>query len=200
MQAYRIGKVDLPWTNFTPPIRGGLYERKSVVEIEAEENSVSEGEEAEWSDWAVESTSSRSSIASADVTRTQARTRNNVKSKARTAQLTVPRWSPDDDGAPLSREVSNLSRDEYTTALEDAELASEIEAYPSLDACTQRAISQEYKDLHERIEKEGFYVCRYSEYGKDAIRWAMLFAAFACLVRVEWYLTAAVFLGMFWVC
>lgn len=70
---------------------------------------------------------------------------------------------------------------------------------PSLDAETQQQILLDYRALHEQIKSEGLYQCNYREYGKECIRYALLFGAFAYLLHSEWYLTSAIFLGLYWV-
>ena len=96
-------------------------------------------------------------------------------------------------------EAERLSRVEYTSAVEQKEIADGLASVPSVDNETQLAIALEFRALHERIQSEGFYECRYSEYGKEMIRYLLLFSAFIFLLRAEWYLTSACFLGMFWV-
>ncbi|KAF2624184.1 fatty acid/sphingolipid desaturase [Macroventuria anomochaeta] len=69
---------------------------------------------------------------------------------------------------------------------------------PSLDAETQQQILLDYRELHEQIKAEGLYQCNYSAYGWESIRYAALFAAFTYLLYSKWYLTSALFLGLFW--
>lgn len=70
---------------------------------------------------------------------------------------------------------------------------------PSVDTETQHQILLDYRELHEQIKAEGLYKCNYSAYGWESIRYATLFAAFAYLLYSKWYLTSALFLGLFWV-
>jgi delta8-fatty-acid desaturase len=58
----------------------------------------------------------------------------------------------------------------------------------------------EYRALHQQIKDEGLYQCRYSEYGKECIRYAAFFGAFLYLLHIQWYMSSAVMLGVFWVC
>jgi delta8-fatty-acid desaturase len=92
-----------------------------------------------------------------------------------------------------------LSRAAYTAALMREEIAKDILSNPSLDLETQAAITHEYQLLHERIKNEGYYECRYREYGKESIRYCLLFGTFFFLLKAKWFLTSACFLGMFWV-
>ena len=147
MKAYRIGRVQEPWTNIEPPIRSSLLQKKDDV-LEEKHKGESEAEsEAE----------------------------GVAKGEAR-------------------------SRLQYTESLEQEEIAKGIRDNPSLDPETQAAITKEYRAMHEQIKDMGLYQCPYQEYGKEMIRYSILFGAFIALLRAEWYLTSAVFLGMFWVC
>ena len=74
-----------------------------------------------------------------------------------------------------------------------------LEENPSLDAETQQQILLDYRELHEQIKAEGLYQCNYSAYGWESLRYGALFAAFAYLLYSKWYLTSALFLGLFWV-
>jgi delta8-fatty-acid desaturase len=91
------------------------------------------------------------------------------------------------------------SRASYIEALEDKEIADGLSGFPSVDAETQLAITMEYRALHQRIKDQGLYQCRYSEYGKEMVRCALIFGVFISLLRAEWYLLSSVFLGIFWV-
>lgn len=90
-------------------------------------------------------------------------------------------------------------RERYATDCEDKEIEDGLRENPSLDAATQQAIILDYRALHERIKEEGLYQCRYSEYAKESVRYGILFAAFLYLLHCKWYITSALFLGLFWV-
>lgn len=97
-------------------------------------------------------------------------------------------------------EEKRRHREQYAIEQETHEIQQGIRENPSLDVETQKAIIQDYRALHQQIKDEGLYQCRYSEYAKESIRYACLFAAFATLLYIKWYLTSAIFLGLFWVC
>jgi delta8-fatty-acid desaturase len=92
------------------------------------------------------------------------------------------------------------ARNRYATELEQKEIEDGLRNNPSVDPETQRAIALEYRALHQQIKDEGLYQCRYSEYGKECIRYAAFFGAFLYLLKIEWYMSSAVMLGVFWVC
>lgn len=98
-----------------------------------------------------------------------------------------------------AEEEKRRHREQYATEQEKLEIEEGIRENPSLDVETQKAIIEDYRVLHQQIKDEGLYQCRYSEYAKESIRYAFLFAAFAGLLYIKWYLTSAIFLGLFWV-
>lgn len=108
---------------------------------------------------------------------------------------------PSTPKAPTSAQLptDRLSRETYTAALEQKEIADGIRNYPSLDPETQEAIRAEYRALHKLVQDGGHYRCRYEEYGKEMIRYTALFCAFLYFVSIGWYKTSAGFLGFFWV-
>lgn len=115
--------------------------------------------------------------------------------------------TPDPEEQPLLRSEAPLPpafdktshRLQYATELEENEIAEGLRENPSIDVETQNQILLDYRELHEQIKAEGLYKCNYSAYGWESIRYAGLFAAFAYLLYSKWYLTSALFLGLFWV-
>jgi sphingolipid 8-(E)-desaturase len=98
-----------------------------------------------------------------------------------------------------STDTDASSVDDYISRAVQGEINSDIQDFPSLDMHTQRVINLKYRALHDRVAREGFYQCRYSEYGKEALRYTGLFACSLLALRSGWYLTSAAFLGLFWV-
>jgi delta8-fatty-acid desaturase len=196
MKAYRIAQVELPWTNLTPPICGGIY-RAYSDRVEDDTVISNADDEADWSDSTLATSTDLGAEFLATVhdkiidDRKPIQVLSNVGNRRQLSSLEVP------NTCSLRKRTSRV---EYIAALEQKEIDSDILAYPSLDSQTQEAITKEYRALHERVNNEGFYVCRYSEYGKDSIRYVVLFAAFLLFLNAKWYLTSAIFLGMFWVC
>ncbi|KAG9590044.1 fatty acid/sphingolipid desaturase, partial [Aureobasidium melanogenum] len=94
--------------------------------------------------------------------------------------------------------AEHLSRIAFTSAMEQKEIAEGLASMPSVDEHTQLAIAMDFRALHERVKNEGFYDCPYIEYGKELIRYSLLFSTFIYFLRAEWYLTSACFLGIFW--
>jgi delta8-fatty-acid desaturase len=75
-----------------------------------------------------------------------------------------------------------------------------LEPPPSvLSLEVQARHSAAYKVLHKRVRDAGLYNCRYlTGYGPELLRYALLAAASAYAYSSAWFITSAVFLGLFW--
>lgn len=212
MNKYRIGRIDGPWLNFTPPIRGGLYRDRRD---EANESASSDDDELHstfsTSNSSTTSVDSVESLSIVKPTGDSLRVASVRKGHpihrlghAVTTQQSKPR------SAYFESEVNNVSHEdtvsrqyqtpaEYGASAVQRAIDKDVEEYPSLDAETQQKITMKYQALHQRVKDENFYVCRYGEYGKELVRYAVLFSLFLVALRAEWYITSAAFLGFFWV-
>jgi len=101
--------------------------------------------------------------------------------------------------SPPCRAQLRFSADGYTDWAVRQEIDKDRETYPSVDPVVQQNIIRRYQVLHRRVHDEGFYKCQYLEYGKEMARYTVLFLAFLTALRLEWYMTSAIFLGLFWV-
>ena len=203
--AYKIGHIKGPWVNFTPPIRGGVFRKYADQESDSEVDDTdasslssrlaSLNSSATSLELLVDSEKEEDSCAAAVVQRKRAGSTAyaNLVSRRRAGVVSTA----DDVATPSSDRAQ--TREQYTAKVMQQEIDDNIGEYPSLDAKTQRAITLKYQALHERIKNEGYYDCRYIEYGKEAIRYSLLFAIFLFALHSEWYLTSAAFLGLFWV-
>ena len=147
MQRYRIGRIDGPWQNFTPPIQGGVFRSHHNDE---------KGDQATTLSDAIDNYANSSKLDKVD----------------------------GDDG--------------YTSSQVQRDIETDLLKYPSLDAATQRNIAVKFQALHQRVRHEGFYDCRFVEYGKEMLRYAALFALFAFSLSRGWCFVSACFLGLFW--
>ncbi|KAF2221204.1 fatty acid desaturase [Elsinoe ampelina] len=152
MKAFRIGKVQEPWINLTPPIQRG--QEKQVL---------------------YESDSDASTLSTSSIEKQEKEVHNR-----------------------RPKQTATDSSDDYAAEAVKQEIADDLAAYPSLDPATQKAISDRYKALAQRVEDEGFYDCNYMAYAKESVRYLALFAIFLFALRHEWYITSACFLGLFW--
>ncbi|KFY84654.1 hypothetical protein V500_09124 [Pseudogymnoascus sp. VKM F-4518 (FW-2643)] len=55
-----------------------------------------------------------------------------------------------------------------------------------------------YRALHQKVEENGHYECRYLEYGKECTRYVSIFVLSMTALKYEWYMTPAMLLGLFW--
>lgn len=213
MKAYRIGRVHLPWTNLEPPIRGGVHRKLDLTE---EEDQADAGEfiaSGTGSPSAGSTTEDSADVASlfsragdtgssdesevADTDDDAPNATAGLRLRVKHAQTkNAEALSTNDPALPVG---GKLSRQAFTAAMEQKEIAEMVRTYPSLDQETQDAIRAEYRELHKLVKEQGLYTCRYSEYGKEAVRYAIIFSAFLFFLRIGWYIPSACFLGLFWV-
>lgn len=71
--------------------------------------------------------------------------------------------------------------------------------YSNLSAEDQARHSAAYKILHKRVREAGLYDTRYiTGYGPDVLRYTLLASLSVYAYGNAWFLTSAVFLGLFW--
>ncbi|OJJ89312.1 uncharacterized protein ASPGLDRAFT_1489871 [Aspergillus glaucus CBS 516.65] len=70
--------------------------------------------------------------------------------------------------------------------------------YPPVDAKHQGNITQKYRALNKRIQKEGLYNCNYFSYAVETFWYSILFALFIFCLRHSCFGFAGLFLGCFW--
>jgi delta8-fatty-acid desaturase len=182
MDKYRIGRIQGPWLNLTPPIRGGFQSEKRLVE----DIPSSDDDSLELSATTSSSETSLEDIFDKEIDA------NVLKLEVGSKDWRA--WRVKEQ----SRRIQRLPRKEYIMRAEQNEIDDDHRTYPSLDTQTQRNISWKYEQLHQRIKDEGFYDCPYLSYGKEFLRYSLLFACFITALRAEWFLTSAAFLGLFW--
>ena len=202
MGVYQIGRINEPWTNLTPPIRGGVYEQfdHEKAKTEASEtisHSPSPNSSSTSLDLLFDSHYDQSTDCTASKTEesgTGYSTGEDSAECSTTGRCTVPKKVAVE---ALFRNGQN--RREYAFELVHKERDESASKYPPLDGETQRGIVKRYQALHERVKNEGFYDCPYTRYGKDSIRFSILFGLFLLALHAQWYMTSAAFLGLFWV-
>ncbi|KAM0298689.1 hypothetical protein ACHAPM_008111 [Fusarium culmorum] len=188
MKAYRIGRKQGPWTNRTPPIRGGIFRKDAPEEVELSDSACSDTEESLANSSILDDAASSASSATDDIVvgggddilkveglRHRSATIKSEPNSKRSAILRVA-------NAGVAREIQ-----------------TDLENYPPPeDTKVQTDIRRKYQLLHDRIRDEGLYQCPYIEYGKELARYTTLFALFGTLFYNQWYITSAIFLGLFW--
>ena len=175
MNRYRMGRIVGQWVNFTPPIRGGIFNNTACNPVK------------------IPSPDSADPSLSPDTSppSTPIQTRKGSRSSSPATH----------DPTSTTSKTPEVSQHEPNNAemVEQAHI-DDLREYPSLDPQTQQAIVQKYRTLHHTIQAEGFYDCRYGEYGKELIRYSGIFTCFLVALKSGWYISSAALLGLFWVC
>jgi delta8-fatty-acid desaturase len=190
MHHYRIGYISQSWTNLTPPIRGGHFSGNVDEDDISSEDDLSDA-----STLTPCTTFSDENLGDFDK-KGSCRHRTNgataIASEANTVINGQDRYR---------RQPTKLDRlsEAFVNKVIQGEIDDNLRDYPSLDPKTQHDISVKYQALHQRVQDEGFYDCRFGEYGKEIIRYGILFMLFYVALRSEWYWLSACFLGLFWV-
>ena len=201
MATYQIGRIVGPWNNLTPPIRGGIYRRAG------DEESVSADSSDDRSSGVSTVASRASSTSSFDspqhlVHSIRARLKScssNETIEDEMYEEPFPLFEDTWTSPSILSTKPYTSAESYTTQAIQDEIDGDVRDYPSVDAVTQRNIILKYQALHQRLQDEAFYDCRYSEYGKEFVRYTFLFVAFLVSLNYGWYITSAAILGLFWV-
>lgn len=202
MKAYRIGRKPMgPWTNMTPPIRGGIYRPPSLDETDC--STLHVADEASSDDGA-----STGCDHAADVNPPCLVVRKGGGTVAAIRRVGTPdpekaetAVDPEKTGL-LSEQDANLCAmkpDEYTDWAVQQDIEQSLREYPSIDPLVQQDIVRQYRLLHQKIIDEGLYTCHFIEYAKEISRYLTLFTLFAVGLHYHWYMTSAFFLGLFWV-
>lgn len=184
MLSFQIGKIKGRWRNFLPPIQGGHFrtyvEGKSISEADEYENSSSRG-----------STPPESPIFDT-IECLKQRNSGSISSLHEVSSLSS---LSSVEGIVQERRKSKLSHlDAYT----QQEINLDLQKYPPLDPVTQDNIVHQYRQLNDRIRKEGLYQCDYRSYLIELCRYIFFFSMCTLCLRWGFYATGGVFLGAFW--
>lgn len=177
-----------------PPIQGGLYHMLEKEEADAlpDNASIITGDDEQVSDIVCGAASDSSSI---DSLAKQSAYRGPMCGEGHMLGHV-------DNALNSANKVSDVNgihaRAEYVATAVQEEIDFDTERYPSLDPDTQRDIAVKFQALHQRVKDEGFYQCRFIEYGKEMVRYTALFTIFVLTLNNGWYMVSACFLGLFW--
>lgn len=176
MLRYRIGRIEGSWTNFIPPIQGGVY--RSRLDIEA----------ASSKDSSPSASRPPSPVFDDDdhVPSLRRRVGDNTKD-ARAESVT---------SASSTEEV--MDGMSYLDTVTREYISLDLEKYPSPDEATQAKIIEKYRLLHQRIWDEGLYECNYWAYAIECCRYTLLFCLMCVCLYFEQYFLGAFFLGAMW--
>ncbi len=150
MDAYRIGYVLEPWTNLTPPIRGGVYQ-KSIHGVDEDTGSSIDTD--------TESDSDRVSVASSVTSLGSSASCNAAGDVSKVDSSHVPYGYQQDVRRRRDKDVTQaisvakLSPDAYIASAIRSEIEDGIRDYPSLDQETQRGINLKVQEAASTSQK-----------------------------------------------
>ena len=177
MKKFVIGRISGRWTNFVPPIQGGVFRR-------IEDNAQTER-------MVIEDVSDDSSPLSS----------RPPSPIFETADHEVRRRRSIDVGSLSSASSLSLPTSDAKDLLQNhtsAQIAADIAQYPSLSAASQDTIIAKYRELNVEVRAAGLYQCHYSDYAFEGIRYALIFMTSMFLLHYSQYALSAAFLGLFW--
>jgi delta8-fatty-acid desaturase len=195
MKKHRMGRVQTPWTNLEAPIRCSSY-RDSLEQAKTQYIPIGLHKKRRSISIAAQSILPPK-LASCASSLQQSEPASGLLSSTNSAfdEENLPPPNPFRE----KTEATENWRINHVRSLEKKERADALREWPALDMETQQSITKEYQALHEEVKARGLYKCRYSNYAIEAIRYSILFGCFLYFLFREWYLTSAVFLGLFWV-
>lgn len=179
MMRYKVGKIDGRWTNFIPPIQGGVF--RELVEGESETESEAE------TDLGLSSESERSREPSPLFDNSTRHHRLGRSHSLESISTVAP--------TPLDQKDAVLAFLDVQTKLE---LELDLDKYPSLDPVVQDDIVEKYRALNEQIKAEGLYNCNYVSYLFELARWTFLFSMMLYTLNRGWFVVSGICLGIFW--
>lgn len=186
---FRIGLIDGEWTNFVPPIQGGVF-RRAIENGQETKTSLLDDDASNGT-----SVSRRLHVASCTSEELQA-------DPVATDQTAVCSEKIEETDIPEPQATKGwkleYDPDSYTAIAVQQAIDADVARYPSLDADTQRNIAIKFRALHQRVHDEGYYECSFSNYATEVLRYLALFGLFLTLLHYEWYILSAVALGIFW--
>lgn len=142
---YRIGRIDGPWTNFTPPILGGVFRTRVVLEQEAFH--------AGWSDSSILSSRVPSPVFGNDHDAQSVQQRPGASAKERVRPPSVSSTSMVEP-----EEMDDMS---YLDTVTIEHISLDLEKYPPVDEETQANIVAKYRELHQKVYDDSLYNCSY---------------------------------------
>jgi delta8-fatty-acid desaturase len=189
MSRYQIGQVEGRWTNFLPPIQGGKFRTQEELDRLSEEEYATSGSSSEQ-----EAVSSSSSADNSPLFEPADRPSDSLR-KRNGNNITRPSSASSISSVELDQKSPKMSLLDRRT---QEELDLDKAKYPSVDFATQDNITQKYRELQERIQKEGLYECNYGAYGIECLRYGSFLCAFLFLLHAGWYITSAIPLACLW--
>ncbi|KFA72370.1 hypothetical protein S40288_05602 [Stachybotrys chartarum IBT 40288] len=180
MMRYAIGKVEGRWTNFVPPIQGGVF--RTAAEIADQTNGLRCARED----------------SSASVSREPSPVFDSGEGKDIRHRLGAKGSAGSVSSESLPEEEEEMDGLSYLDTLTEEHIKLDLDMYPDLDEETQADITNKYRELHERIKQEGLYQCNYRAYAVECARYVGCFVASLICLSYGQYFLGALFLGFMW--
>lgn len=189
MNKFQIGRIGSDWLNFQPPIHGGVFRpyvgdenEDSFSEGEVQQQGSVEGHYRSASPTSSDCSDDRGFLLDPSIRRRKGGSHDGSLASSISS---LPEVEKKDDKNPLAAQ-----------AVKDLEF--DLAKYPSLDRETQKHIVMKYRELDQRIRKEGLYQCCYSSYLIELARYLTILLTSLYLLHLGWYKLSALFLGVFW--
>jgi sphingolipid 8-(E)-desaturase len=178
MQSFVIGRIEGRWTNFVPPIQGGVFRPHNE-----------EDEDTQDADSSASSTAPPTPVF--DSIDEQ---RHGLRKRRTSEEISISSASSFSLHEKTDSVPDQLSLDTHTAS----EILLDTTKYPSLDSASQDLIVQKYRALNDRIRAEGLYDCPYTSYLVEICRYTLLFVSFLLFLHLGYYALSALCLGFFW--
>jgi sphingolipid 8-(E)-desaturase len=178
MQSFVIGRIEGRWTNFVPPIQGGVFRPHNE-----------EDEDTQDTDSSASSTAPPTPVF--DSIDEQ---RHGLRKRRTSEETSISSASSFSLHEKTDSVPDQLSLDTHTAS----EILLDTTKYPSLDSASQDLIVQKYRALNDRIRAEGLYDCPYTSYLVEICRYTLLFVSFLLFLHLGYYALSALCLGFFW--
>ncbi|KAL8774952.1 MAG: hypothetical protein Q9209_000431 [Squamulea sp. 1 TL-2023] len=193
MTAFQIGQIEGRWQNFLPPIQGGVFRRYSDQEQQLDGFDVCMESDQ---DTASESTSAPDSPLFDPVDRSSIPRCRLQETGWLRQSSSVSSMSSAESLEPLA--TKNSSKLSLLDARTQKEIGLDLHKYPPLDPVTQDDIVHRYRQLNQVIHAQGLYQCHYTDYLIEVYRYALLIGLCLFFLRLGWYASSGLFLGLFW--
>lgn len=163
-----IGKVELPWDNFRPPVQGGFFRTKEQMAITDEETQ-------------------KQTIIQCP----------HRLQKSRQVSLyefyRLPREAEDDTNVEFAS-ITEKIIEQY----DRDQVKKDRETFPTCDHKTQDAIVERFYELHKLVQEKGLFQCNYWGYFREFCRITTLLALAYVTFQKHWLFISAIFLGLAW--
>ncbi|KAF4973796.1 hypothetical protein FZEAL_9215 [Fusarium zealandicum] len=183
MLRYRIGRIEGSWTNFTPPIQGGVFRKRQEIEQAAAEAGCTQDAES-----STPSSRGASPVFDDDTQGMRQRPGDKAENGARATSISSA-------STVEETEVDGMS---YLDTITREHISLDLDKYPAPDKETQDKIIVKYRELHQRIYDAGLYQCNYWAYAIECSRYFGLFMGCMICLHYQYYALSAFLLGALW--